>query len=98
MSHPFRCLILLTLPIALWAENGADQTQLDFANGLFQRGFYKEAVQEYEAYLKANPNSASAPTAWYRLGESAYSSGVYDKALSAFDQVLASVADDATKK
>ncbi len=98
MKHGMRCLLVLVLPAALWAENGTEQTQLDFANGLFQRGFYKEAVQEYESFLKAHPSSPSTPSAWYRLGESAYSSGVYDKALAAFDQVLASAAEDAIKK
>jgi len=79
----------LLLPwVALAAETPGD-TQFDFANGLFHRGFFEEAVEEYGRFLAENPDSPEAATARYRLGESAYSAGRYEEAHEAFVQLLA---------
>ena len=61
------------------------QGQLDFANGLFGRGFFSEAVEEYENYLGKYPSGEEACTAWFRLGQAAYATEKYDKALPAFE-------------
>jgi cellulose synthase operon protein C len=92
-APPFRAL----LPPAFFLcaqENGAvapvpGQAQLDFANGLFHRGFHEEAIDEYEVYLKAHPDSAQAPAALYRLGEAAIAVAKYEKALDALDRLIA---------
>jgi TolA-binding protein len=60
------------------------QSQLDFANGLFHRGFHSEAIAEYEHYLEQSPDSPDAPTAWLRMGRSAVVTGQYEKAMKAF--------------
>jgi hypothetical protein len=39
--------------LAAQEPNDALQSKLDFANGLFVRGFFSEATEEYEAYLAA---------------------------------------------
>lgn len=74
--------------IAAGAEP-AGQAQFDFANGLFQRGFYKEAADEYRSYLGKHPQAEQVPSALYRLGEAAYAARDYKAALEAFDKLLA---------
>ena len=54
---------------AVHAAEDASQDQIDFPNGLFQRGFYKEAVEEYKAYLTKFPKGQFTKTALYRMGK-----------------------------
>jgi len=57
-------IVLLSVSGGLaFAVDSPDQAQIDFANGLFHRGFFKEAVDEYERYLKEYPEGAAAATA-----------------------------------
>ena len=84
-------------PLVAGAES-PDQAQIDFANGLFQRGLFKEATEEYRAYLKAYPQGAQAKTAMYRLGESAAAAQDYKGALESFEGVLAAGSDDSTRQ
>jgi TolA-binding protein len=77
----------------LFASGGAgaeepDQAQIDFADGLFQRGFFKEAAEEYQGYLDSFSAGAHVSTALYRLGESEYALQQYEAALASFDKVL----------
>lgn len=60
------------------------QTQFEFANGLFHRGFHSEAIEEYGQFLKLAPDSPEAITALLRMGRSAVVIGQYEKALNAF--------------
>lgn len=78
------CILLGTF--AAQAET-TDQAQIDFANGLFHRGFFTEAADEYRTYLKQFPDGAEAATAWYRLGESEYAAQNYQAAFDAFEQL-----------
>ncbi|MBW7863935.1 MAG: tetratricopeptide repeat protein [Candidatus Hydrogenedentes bacterium] len=71
-------------PGAFAQEPGAPDDQLAFANGLFSRGFFSEAVEEYEAYLTRQPSGPDAGAAWYRLGQSAQATNQPEKALEAF--------------
>ncbi|HEU0209853.1 MAG TPA: tetratricopeptide repeat protein [Candidatus Udaeobacter sp.] len=48
---------------------GADQRQLDYANGLFARKLYDLAIPEYQKYLDAYPGVAGRPNAYFSLGE-----------------------------
>lgn len=77
------------------AETG--QNQLDFANGLFLRGFYDEAIDEYERYLAAGPQGEDAAIAWLRLGRCAVAVKRYDKALDAFRKSEAGTTDAARR-
>jgi len=80
-------------------SEGSDQVQIDFANGLFHRGFFEEAAQEYGNYLEEFPEGEHKATALYRLGESHYAAGHYEKALEAFTQLLASgLGDEALRQ
>lgn len=85
-----KCLTALMLCCLLPAafcpaqEAGSGGDQLDFANGLFSRGFFEEAAEEYEVFLQANPSGPEAPNAWFRLGQCAQASGNAEKASAAF--------------
>ena len=89
-----KCLTALMLCCLLPAafcpaqEAGSGGDQLDFANGLFSRGFFEEAAEEYEVFLQANPSGPEAPNAWFRLGQCAQASGSAEKASAAKVRVL----------
>src|SRR5215468_8901736 len=48
---------------------GADQRQLEYANGLFTRKLYDLAVPEYQKYLEDYPGHAGRANAYFSLGE-----------------------------
>src|SRR6266702_2630220 len=48
---------------------GADQRQLDYANGLFARKLYDLAIPEYQKYLDDYPGRADRANAYFSLGE-----------------------------
>jgi TolA-binding protein len=83
------CVALIVLVGRLACAEPAGQAEFDFANGLFQRGFYKEAAGEYRSYLEKYPEGEQVSSALYRLGESAYAAHDHEAALKAFDQLLA---------
>jgi TolA-binding protein len=47
----------------------AEDERIQFAAGLFSRGMYDLAGREYEAFLKASPQSTHAAVAHYWIGE-----------------------------
>ena len=55
-------------PPAREAE-GADQRQLEYANGLFTRKLYDLAIPEYQKYLDSYPGRAGRANAYFSLGE-----------------------------
>src|SRR5881628_1732372 len=48
---------------------GADQRQLDYANGLFARKLYDLAIPEYQKYLDDYPGRPGRANAYFSLGE-----------------------------
>ncbi len=76
---------LLLVSLVCRGETSADE-QRAFADGLFHRGFYDEAIDEYERYLEHAPAEPEAARSWLRLGRAAIMTGAYEKALYAFDQ------------
>src|SRR5262245_52124909 len=48
---------------------GADQRQLDYANGLFARKLYDLAIPEYQKYLEDYPGRSGRANAYFSLGE-----------------------------
>lgn len=83
--------LLLGAPVA----RADEQAQIDFANGLFARGFNDEAADEYRAYLESYPNGGHRAEALYRLGEAELALGHHPKALDAFDRLLKDFPRDA---
>src|SRR5438445_5629178 len=49
--------------------DGADQRQLEYANGLFTRKLYDLAIPEYQKYLDDYPGRAGRANAYFSLGE-----------------------------
>ena len=109
-EKPFRrirtAFTAAVLPVALplilglagaYASPESNESQFDFANGLFHRGFYQEAIREYEQYLSTAPGGETAATAWLRLGRSAVAIEDYPRALEAFRKAEAATADDAQR-
>lgn len=91
LFRPMLVLVLLFLgAVAAIAQTGdAAQAQFDFANSLFHRGYFAEAMDEYAAYLDRFPGGAHEASAQYRLGEAAFAAEDYDQALDAYDRVIA---------
>jgi TolA-binding protein len=48
---------------------GADQRQLEYANGLFARKLYDLAIPEYQKYLEDYPGHVGRANAYFSLGE-----------------------------
>ena len=89
--------VLALLAFGGYAES-PEQAQIDFANGLFQREFFKEAAEEYQAYLDKCPEGEHVKTALYRLGEALYAAQQYEEALKAFDRLLGLDLDELTRQ
>jgi TolA-binding protein len=58
------------------------------ASGLFNRGMFKPAAQDYETFLKQYPSHAAATSARYALALCHYRLNEYDKAVELIEQVL----------
>ena len=84
----FLLLAIVGISLVAYAQTEEEQRQLDFANGLFQRGVYDMAAEEYRAYLKEFPHGKAVKDVLYRLGEAEYSSGDLDSALVTFTKFL----------
>ncbi len=70
-----------------------ENAQLDFANGLYSRQFFKEAIDEYKKFIAKYPNSPRIVEVYLRLGKSALVEKQYETAIGAFDQVLSKISD-----
>ncbi|MGC9327340.1 MAG: tetratricopeptide repeat protein, partial [Candidatus Hinthialibacter sp.] len=69
------CAVGLLPPAAAQESSASLSTgskDLDFADGLFQRGMYENAAQQYSEFLKNNPASPLRELALFRQGESYY--------------------------
>jgi TolA-binding protein len=78
----FFSLIFFT-PVCLAGET--DNSNLDFANGLYARKMYAAAAQEYEKFIQANPASPEISSARFRIAESSYFLKDYEKAVFYFE-------------
>ncbi|MGI6456292.1 MAG: tetratricopeptide repeat protein [bacterium] len=83
MIHSFRFILILTLVLPVLSpetvypaeEAGApsrEQQDLDFANGLYQRGMYEAAARQYQEFLSLYPKSSQREIALFRRAESLY--------------------------
>lgn len=67
-------------------EPPAEETeQLDFAQGLLERGLYDMASSEYQKFIAAYPKSAYLEEAYLAIGESYFLSQNFPKAIDAFN-------------
>ena len=72
------------------AEPGqrSEREMYDAAFESLKNGEYAEAAKRFDAFLKAYPDGALAPNAWYWHGESYYVTQNYEIALEAFQALL----------
>src|SRR3990172_1126684 len=70
-------LFVAILAGAVTGAQTSEQNQIDFANGLFLRGYYDLAADAYRKYLDQYPAGAHLEDARYRLAESDYSAGYW---------------------
>ncbi len=82
--------VLLTI-FLLSAAQAASPTpeQLDFADGLFSRGFYELAAIEYRRFLQEHPQGTQRELALYRLGECYRLLGKEEEAIKIYQKQLA---------
>lgn len=60
------------VPDATPSISPKEQQDLDFADGLYQRGLYDAAARQYGEFIKNHPKSAQLETVYFRRGESLY--------------------------
>src|SRR5213595_94663 len=67
---------------------GADQRQLEYANGLFTRKLYDLAIPEYQKYLDDYPGRPGRANAYFSLGECYRNLNRLSNARTNFQKVL----------
>ncbi len=77
---------MLTSPAAA-APDAADK-QFMAASGLFERGLFELAAEEYRGFIAAHPRHERNATARYALGLCHYQLGQYDKAIDPLETAL----------
>ena len=65
-----------------------DVEQLDFANGLFERGLYRMSAKEYEKFIHAFPESEFRIEAYYGAPESLFFAKSYKKAIEKYKRYV----------
>ncbi|HOJ32803.1 MAG TPA: tetratricopeptide repeat protein [Candidatus Hydrogenedentes bacterium] len=65
-----------------------EERQFDFANGLFRKGYYDMAAEQYRKYLNDYPSGQFVLDALMRLAESEYAANRYEAALQAYEDLL----------
>lgn len=72
-------------------ETAADQA-LDLANGLFDQQQWDRALEKYEQFIKASPQSPNGPFALFRAGECHYNLQRWEKALACYQRIVGEAA------
>jgi len=72
------------MPVSGKTDN-REVEQFDFANGLFSRGMYDMAIEEYSKFINTYPDSQYHELAYYRIGESYFLNKKYAEAFKIFD-------------
>lgn len=69
-------------------ETKQDAEQIDFANGLFERGLYPMALLEYEKYVANFADSEFVSDAYFGIAESRFLTRNYAKAVEGYEVYL----------
>ena len=75
-------------PFLFAAQDAAPLEQLDFATGLFQRGMYQMAIDEYKRFIDSFPQSEYLEDAYFGIAESHYFLKEYDTAIKEYNQYM----------
>ncbi|VAX37902.1 hypothetical protein MNBD_UNCLBAC01-853 [hydrothermal vent metagenome] len=65
-----------------------DIEQLDFANGLFQRGLYEMAQAEYQKFVEVHPESTYLSESYFGMAESSFFLKNYEAAKEAYNKYI----------
>ena len=84
--------IVLQVCTNLFAD---EQSQIDFANGLFARNMNVEAADEYKSYLEEFPKGQFSEMALYRLGEVYFSLSKFPESINILAKNLKEYPDGA---
>lgn len=88
----FRCIIsgitALNIFVFCDAENMPYLEQLDFANGLFQRGLYDMAIAEYKEFIESFPGNEHVEDAYFGVAESYFFEKKYAEAASEYARYI----------
>jgi len=84
----FLSLVVCLLPSLSFSENTKQLEQIDFANGLLQRGFYDMAREEYQSFISGFPGSKYLEEARFGLPESLFYLGMYKEAASGYSTFI----------
>ena len=84
-------VILMSIMVSMTGPGHATEDitaveQLDFANGLFQRGIYNMAITEYEKFIKLFPDNEYVSDAYFGIAESLYFAKRYKDAVEAYNK------------
>lgn len=69
-------------------ESNKEAEQIDFAQGLFERGLYPMALLEYEKYIANFPESEFVSDAYFGVAESRFLTRNYAKAVEGYEAYL----------
>lgn len=92
------CILNLLCGDMAYSQAEEEKSLIGFANYLFEKGHYYQAVTEYERFIYFNPNHPSIPTArlkiayCYKLGEQ------YERALELFRNLVDEYTDQEVGK
>lgn len=75
------------------SPTGDEQSAYASAFEALKRDDFVESARGFQAYLRAYPQGALAPNAWYWLGESYYVTQNYPVALQSFESLLSQFPD-----
>ncbi|MBN1353442.1 MAG: tetratricopeptide repeat protein, partial [Candidatus Omnitrophica bacterium] len=67
--------------LSVYAESITPTEQLDFADGLLDKGFYRMAAEEYRRFIESFPESEYVAEAYFGLAESLFYSKLYSEAI-----------------
>ena len=89
-------IVGLSLAVVVWASSSPARAQrvdaamkkLMAASGLFQRGMYAMAAEEYADFLKGHPGHAQATDARYGLAICLYRQSKYPQTVTEIQKVL----------
>jgi len=83
-------VVISTSAICTLSANQDSPTieQLDFANGLFRRGMYRMAINEYKKFIELNPYDENLHQAYFGIAESNYFAKSYEDAVAAYRKYI----------
>lgn len=84
----FNLLFLTIEAQCVQKDDTAPLEQLDFANGLFQRGLYDMGIKEYKKFLEVFPESEYRGEAYFGIAESLFFLKQYKNALNEYTRYV----------